>query len=280
MREKNIKRHLNKKFDEFLKSIEDRTTREAVSMNSFITGGSIVSLLCDEKVNDYDIYFRDQETLRLVIEYYSPRINTKFGIDSGLSEEDGEYRLYIPSSGIVGGVFDGENLDGEDVIEECKPYEVKFATSNAITLEGSIQLVLRFYGEIEDIHKTFDFVHCKNHWSARDNKLTLTLEALQSIINKELTYDGSRYPICSMIRTRKFIKRGWVINAGQYLKMAIQVSKLDLTDMATLKDQLVGVDALYFNALIEQIERDSSKDGFKFTNINEQYIFDLIDVIF
>ena len=34
-----------------------------------------------------------------------------------------------------------------------------------------------------------------------------------------------------MIRTRKFLKRGWHINAGQYLKMCFQISELDLSDI-------------------------------------------------
>ena len=48
------------------------------------------------------------------------------------------------------------------------------------------------------------------------------------LLARQLVYQGSKYPICSMIRTRKFLQRGWHINAGQYLKMAFQVSELDL----------------------------------------------------
>jgi hypothetical protein len=60
----------------------------------------------------------------------------------------------------------------------------------------------------------------------------LRAEALESILTKELRYVGSRYPLCSVIRTRKFLARGWTINAGQYVKMCFQISQLDLLILA------------------------------------------------
>src|SRR3546814_3043827 len=68
------------------------------------------------------------------------------------------------------------------------------------------------------------------------------------------------YPVCSVIRLRKFIRRGWVINAGQILKMMMQVSELDLTNPAVLQDQLTGVDSAYFIELMSKVkENDPEK---------------------
>src|SRR3546814_2766082 len=47
--------------------------------------------------------------------------------------------------------------------------------------------------------------------------------ALDGLLRKELRYVGSKLPVCSLIRLRKFIRRGWVGNAGQILKMTMQV---------------------------------------------------------
>ena len=80
-------------------------------------------------------------------------------------------------------------------------------------------------------------------------------------MNKELIYAGSLFPICSIIRTRKFIKRGWNINAGQFLKMSLQVSKLNLSQFHVLKDQLIGVDASYFNQILDNFENGKEIDG-------------------
>src|SRR3546814_2858608 len=75
-------------------------------------------------------------------------------------------------------------------------------------------------------------------------------DLLESLLCKELRYVGSKYPVCSVIRLRKLIRRGWVINAGQILKMMMQVSELDLTNPAVLQDQLTGVDSAYFIELM------------------------------
>src|SRR3546814_17023564 len=131
-------------------------------------------------------------------------------------------------------------------------YRPVFMSTNAITLSDKIQIVLRFYGEADAIHENYDFVHCTNYWTSKDANLTLRQPALESLLCKELRYVGSKYPVCSVIRLRKFIRRGWVINAGQILKMMMQVSELDLTNPAVLQDQLTGVDSAYF---IEQIGR-------------------------
>jgi len=102
----------------------------------------------------------------------------------------------------------------------------------------------------------------------------LKAEALEALLTKELRYVGSRYPICSMIRVRKFVGRQWTINAGQILKMAMQISKLDLTDINVLEDQLTGVDAAYFCEVIAKMrEKDASV-------VNSAYLIEIIDRMF
>jgi len=149
-----------------------------------------------------------------------------------------------------------------------------FMSTNAITLSHKIQLVLRFYGEPDEIHKTYDFVHCTNHWTSWNDKLTLRQEALESILTKELRYVGSKYPVCSAIRLRKFIARQWTINAGQILKMIMQINELDLNDFAVLRDQLTGVDCAYFCEMLGKLhDKDPQK-------INSAYLCEIIDRMF
>ena len=77
-----------------------------------------------------------------------------------------------------------------------------------------------------------------------------------------------------MIRMRKFVGRGWTINAGQILKAAMQVSALDLTDIKVLEDQLTGVDAAYFLEVLDKLrENDPEK-------VNHAYLVEIIDRMF
>lgn len=326
MNEKNIKKHLNGKFKDWLESIDDEKLRDNVSKNAIITGGCIVSLLQNEKVNDYDIYFTNAHTVIEVCKYYTKKFNlllkendeeeipfiiqhndnnyvykngdyvTEEGDDIGtnIMPEEGviinsdtykereeididsdRVHIYIKSSGIA--KFPEHIFENKEDINIPKYYP-KYITSNAITLSDKIQLITRFYGSAVEIHKNFDFVHVTNYWESDKNKLKLKKPALQSILTKELRYVGSLYPVCSVIRTRKFINREWNINAGEYLKMLFQVSQLDLSDVEVLKEQLIGVDTLYFEMLIDRLKEMKKKNSqFK---LEYDYLVRVTDKIF
>lgn len=159
--------------------------------------------------------------------------------------------------------------------DEDKKYRPIFMSTNAITLSNKLQIILRFFGEPDEIHGNYDFAHCTNYWKSwGEDSLTLRPEALEALLARELRYVGSKYPICSIIRMRKFIIRGWRINAGQILKMVMQLSELDLKDPAVLEEQLTGVDVAYF---IQVIERCKEKDPNK---INTAYLIEIIDRMF
>lgn len=265
MKKKIINNIICSVFDNFTNSIKDQKVRELVKENSVITGGSIASMLLDEKVNDYDIYFTDSETAKAVSEYYVKKFNRKHGCSAKVVDEDdvrGDRRISIFIQGT--GYAKAE--------KKIKEYAPAYLTSNAITLEGDIQLIIRFYGDPEEIHANYDFVHCTNYWSSDERDVFLNKDALEALITKELRYMGSRYPLASIIRSRKFIQRGWHINAGQYLKMVLQLHKIDLSDEKTLCDQLTGIDIHHFTAMLGSVP--DAKIG------DNDYLFSIIDKFF
>lgn len=162
--------------------------------------------------------------------------------------------------------------------QETKEYFPVFISSNAITLSNGIQVVVRFYGEPNIIHDTYDFEHTKAYYDSGHEALEIPARVYECVVNKTLIYTGSKYPVCSIFRLRKFIDRGWTINAGQMLKMCIQISELDLMNIDVLEDQLIGVDSLYFMNLIEQFKKMKEIDG-KF-ELTSSYIISVIDKIF
>ena len=124
----------------------------------------------------------------------------------------------------------------------------------------------------------YDFAHCTCAWSSWDNELFLPQKALECIINKELYYIGSLYPLCSIIRTRKYLERGYHINAGQYVKMAMQLNVLDLTDVKVLEDQLTGVDTTYFQMMIDELKKHQEATGND--KVDTTYAMELINKLF
>lgn len=289
MKAKTIKAVLTKKHKDFVATIEDEEVRELVRKNSIITGGSIVSMLLGEDVNDFDYYFTDKNTCEKVAHYYAKQFmkltNKSVGVES---MENGRVRIFISSSGIAGEdgnetVSEFDNLELTEAVREAeaeeKPeYRPIFLSSNAITLSNKVQLIIRFYGEAEEIHSNYDFVHATCYWESKNNNLVLPANALEAILTKELIYQGSKYPLASIMRTRKFIQRGWSINAGQFLKMSLQLNLMDLLDVKVLEEQLTGVDSAYFSHVIDAIKEKTEEDpNYK---VDNSYLFEVINRIF
>lgn len=310
MKVKTINAIISGKINDWLKSIECEQTRKLASKNTIVTGGCIASMLLNEDVNDYDIYFRNRETALAVANYYISRFEIKnkdditcqIYIDETVTDR---VKIIVKSSGVASEEdyqhFEGIGDDGrsetdyvtdlmssvhgteeqyDDLNEKAQEindgekYRAVFISSNAITLSHKIQLVLRFFGDPEQIHKNYDFVHCTNYWTSWENKITTSKDALEALLAKELRYVGSKYPLCSIMRIRKFIKRGWSINAGQILKAIMQLQELDLTVPAVLEDQLTGVDSAYFTQIIRLLkEKDDKK-------IDTAYLVTIIDKMF
>lgn len=313
MKTKTIKSVLRKKIDQWLSTIGDEKVKELAKKNTIVTGGCIASMLLGEKINDFDLYFTNKETVSALAHYYVKKFQTKkaegISVKTYVDETETRVRILIKSAGISSEegtekpyqYFEGEpegNAQGyvseimqdpghiEDAYQETeekvleaeedgKPeYRPVFLSTNAITLSGRLQLILRFFGDADQIHENYDFVHCTNYWESHNNQLTLRQPALESLLARELKYVGSKYPICSLIRLRKFIHRGWTINAGQMLKIMMQVSELDLKNVSILEDQLTGVDVAYF---VEVVEKLKEKDPEK---VNSAYLVEIIDRMF
>lgn len=251
-----IKENINK----WLKTITDETLREDIRQHYIVTGGAITSMLLGELPNDYDVYLDDIGVAERVAWYYATRMKTLTNVVVGL----GRVKMTV-TDGIVKGA--------KKALKSTKEtYSVLAITENAITLTGQIQIILRFVGPAEEIHRNYDFVHTTN-WYTEKTGLVLNEAALESTLSKQLKYVGSQYPLCSLFRIKKFLSRGWTINAGEMLKIAYDISKLDFQNIDVLKDQLVGVDSMYFKALIAQIEKEGKP-------IDRTYLFSLVNQVF
>jgi len=266
-----------------------------------VTGGAIASMLDGDLPNDYDVYFSDMDVAKDVGEYYLKTIlkedynNYRIPSEPLVRErEDKEgVEVYIKSAGVLSGDTDlndylyfecspevalkkyMRSFDNVNESDNTGKFRAVFISSNAITLTDGVQIVLRFCGDADKVHENFDFVHTKNYWTAKTG-VVLNLASVEAIMSKTLKYVGSKYPICTLFRIRKFVKRGWSISAGEALKIAYDISKLDLDDLVVLRDQLVGVDSAYFVDVIKALQE--AKTGGK--NVDRTYLFEIINRIF
>jgi len=296
MQIKTIERIIKNKLNEWLDTISDEKLRSSVKDNILLSGGSITSMLQNIDVNDYDIYINDMDVLINLCIYYTG------GLIDRVEILDGRKRPQLISdllteqavNGVsdLGGIYaiSVKNLKEDQVklyfnekcgalklydkkVEDSGKYIPIFLSPNAISLSDKIQVVLRFHGDNKKIHETFDFIHATNYFTFADGLVT-NIRALESILTKQLMYQGSQYPLTTIIRIKKFLKRGWNISSGEMLKVMFQISELDLKNPDVLEEQLIGVDVAYFGKLIEVLR------GVDPAKINSPYLNEIIDRVF
>ena len=158
MKAKNVNSVISKKFNEFLESIEDVSVKEEVKNNSIITGGCIASLLLNEQVNDFDIYFTNKKTVLAVANYYVSLFNKNNPSEGTQLHNDGY-------------VLDGANL------EEIKKNGNQFGGVEMISNMTSDRVKICFHSRghavedninIEDEENSIDYV--VNNYSKEDKK--------------------------------------------------------------------------------------------------------------
>lgn len=303
MQLKTISRIIKTKLNDWLATIEDPELRKLVKDYLLVSGGSITSMLLGDPVNDYDVYLMDANVCKSLALYYAKdfpgtivldgrvkqelidELNTSFDYCKGTVDpidmnnsyaislrnlKDNQIKLYF--KGAKGGLKVNENVKAEEL-----NYTPLYFSPNAISLSNELQIVIRFWGTAEEIHKTFDFVHATNYFTFKDGLVT-NLAALESILTKQLRYQGSYYPVTSIIRAKKFIKRGFNISAGELLKIMFQISELNLSNPDVLEEQLIGVDVAYFESIIIALRNKFEED--KDFKLSTEYLNALIDKIF
>jgi hypothetical protein len=284
MQVKTIKKVISNKLNDWLESIENVELRARVKDNILLSGGSITSLFLNQPVNDYDVYIQDMDVLVDLAKHYCPsavldgrRKDEYIKADMEergagyVSNSEGAVRLRTLKPNQV--KLDITSVGLKMAVVEGKKYQVAFLSQNAISLTDDLQIVLRFNGNNEEIHKTFDFVHATNYFTFKEGLVT-NVKALECILSKTLKYQGSLYPVTSVVRMKKFINRGWNISAGEMLKVMFQISELNLRDPEILEEQLIGVDIAYFALLIDVLR------GINPEKITSSYINVVIDRIF
>lgn len=214
-------------------SVTRQDVRQAINRCT-IAGGAIVSLLQDISPNDYDVYTKTKEDCELLACYYVELFNWDNQLEqdeyrkADVLVENEQVKVRLPA------------MEGATIKQDVSKFHPIFISPNAITLNGNVQLIFRFYGEPEKLVREFDFEHCTGYFYR--NELMLNEDMLMSVLTKELKYRHGKYPVSSLLRLQKYIQRGYTIPTGELIKLALDISKLDLSDAKVFSDQLSGVD--------------------------------------
>lgn len=195
----------------------------------FIAGGALTSVFTKSEINDIDIY-----------------------VKSKTKAEDVIHKLT-------------ENWDR---------YFIKHVTHKAVTLvrgESRVQVIIyNFFQTPQEIFNDFDFsVNMAAYDNLQDN-IIVSDNFLTSLASKEIEFNkGTKYPIASLNRTKKYIERGYNIPTKSLLQIGMSVSKLNINSWEELESQLGGI---YGELQLDQKTREEP--------FNLDYAIDNIDKLF
>lgn len=169
-----LKSELTAQFSVKMVAIPDTTFQTLIRDNCIITGGAIASCFHSEKINDIDLYAKDQASLNTL-------------------------KIYIL-----------ESMKAE--IKEMKAYDVNstagyMITDNAVTLKGDLQFI--YLGTADQCRLKFDFIHCMPWFDIKTQKLHISKDQYDAIADKRLLVN----PLGNVKfkRIDKYTKRGWGI---------------------------------------------------------------------
>jgi hypothetical protein len=234
MNKRQIQENIEKALTLWFKSLP-ANLKAAAKRDVIVSGGCIASMLLNEPVRDYDLYFKEVNTAYLLAKHYTAHL--------------GYNAVDAPSLNRVT-LNQGVIKLGRAIPISSELYSPVHYSQNAITLTGGLQIILRFCGKVDSIHKTFDFAHTRSYYTV-DEGLILTQKSLESIVTKELVYAGSGFPVAALSRAMKFTKRGWKLPASELIKIVYDIAKLDISNPEVLKEQLGGY---YGNRLAKQMD--------------------------
>lgn len=122
------------------------------------------------------------------------------------------------------------------------------------------QLICAEFGEPSDVIRKFDFTCCMGAFDPVFKAFTLDDLFLKHCAQRRLVFNANAaFPICSLWRAVKFIRRDWKLSGIEAIKLALAVNNLKLNDRKELKRQLMGIDTLFLKELTDALESDQTK---------------------
>ena len=214
--------------------------------NVMIAGGAITSIFTNNKINDYDLYFRST------------------------NEYDYINKLLL-------------NKEGFKSIVSTQSAETYKNNEKNITIQ-LIKLERMFFDNPEDTIKEFDYSVCMGAYDFKTDSFVFDKNFIKHNAQKRLVYNiNCKYPICALYRLKKYMKKGYEISGAELIKLALAVHKLNLKTYADLKEQLLGIDTLMLKELTEKLESNEyakkEYDFDEFMHIIEEYLNEYEDIL-
>lgn len=199
----------------------EKFRQAAIKHDAFVAGGAVRSVFTSDHINDLDIFFPSQDAVTAFMETLDENESPTFSkTDSALTHM---------ADGSIASVTKGMRY----------------------------QLIVAEFGNPQEVIDKFDFTCCMGAFVPKDRTFVLGDHFLKHSSQRRLCFNASAgFPICSLWRAAKFVKRGWKFPAIEVIKLALSINHLDLKTHGELKRQLMGIDTMLLKELTDTLEAD------------------------
>lgn len=179
----------------------------------FIAGGAITSIFSGKDINDVDVYFRDYESLVVVLK-------NLFNHD----DVEDENFFDLSSFSLI-----YTNLTKKSIL----------FTKDSL----NIQLIyFRFFDTPTDVFNTFDFTINMGLYDCANEEFVLHEDFLKDIAQRKLAVNPkTAFPIISLLRIDKYKQRGYKVSRKDFINLCLAVNKLDIKSWDDAADAIGGM---------------------------------------
>jgi len=208
-----------------------------------VAGGAITALFTNARIRDYDMYFRSA------------------------GDRDAVRAAFLEKGKVVS------------------------STDNALTIKwesvrAPFQLIVAedLLGEPEAIFAKYDFIICMGAYDFLQEAFVLHPHFLKHIAQRRLVFhSGTLFPICSLLRAHKYVKRGYTITGVEIIKMGLAVHSVKIETFRDLRRQLMGIDTAFLKDLTDRfadgVESEAPYQMEKFLEMMDDYIAKVLPIL-
>jgi|SRR5579872_2518407 len=139
----------------------------------------------------------------------------------------------------------------------CPQDEKTVHTDSAcsVVLDGHrVQLIKCVLRTPAEVLEGFDFTICQGGLDWNDGFI-FGKDFFQHLAQRRLVFNiKAEYPICSLYRLRKFIKRGFHFSGIEAIKLGLRIQALQIDTYADLRKQLMGIDTMFLRDLTDSLK--------------------------
>lgn len=186
--------------------------------NCFLAGGAILSSITKQDLKDYDIYPKNINGLFEAIDY-----GTSNGTIVNLTNQAISFKLN-----------NVKNDKGERIV---------------------MQVIVGNYKTAQDIFNSFDFTVCMAAFDFETEEYTFHPDFWPDVASRVIRFnEGTKYPLNSLLRIKKYMAKGYTVSKSQLIKMALTIHKTS-DQMRKWEDLETAIGGIYGKHLSLSVDK-------------------------